>query len=223
MSARVWQPRFPLHLPGLRSAVVFLLLINFAMFAREDWVTAAALAGTDAGLLEWTNAFATTLDEAAWFVLLFLFEFELRHLSRGAPRRSFHLLIQLGRALCCIVIAHTVFSNAWDLESLRAQDAAAPPGEIALARVGLMESLAWLVVILLLFLDERALLSGREMGRAIRGAFKIIGYGLLVFAAAYWASTGHYLYAWDEFLWVGAFGGLELSFQRFRRAGRAAV
>lgn len=222
MSARAEAARPPISTSGLKQAVVLLLLLDFALFAREDWIAAAALSGAGASFLEWTNAFATTFDEAAWFALLFLFELELRHLSRGATRRSFQWLIQSGRALCCIAIAHTVFSNAWDVDTL-ASNPAAPPGELGLAWVGLVESVAWLLIVFLLFLDERALASGRERGLAIRGVLKLLGYGTLVFAAVYWGAAGHCLYAWDEFLWVGAFGGLELSFRQFRRAAGMAA
>ena len=222
MSARAEEPRSLIDIPGLKQAVVFLLLVNFALYAREDWLAAAALAGADATFLDWIGAFATTLDEAAWFALLFLFEFELRFLSRGGGARAFGLLMWCARALCCLVIAHTFFSNVRDLEALLG-DGSAVAGELALAWVALVEGLAWLAIILLLFLDERALASGRDAGHAIRGVPKLAGYCVLLFAAAYWAAAGHYLYAWDELLWVSAFGGVDLGFRRSRRAGPAAA
>jgi hypothetical protein len=199
--------------PGLKHAVLFLLLVNFALYAREDWQAAAALSGTDAGILAWTNAFATTLDEAAWFVLLFLFEFELRRLA-GGGRVRFGPLVQAVRAVCCLLIAHNVFANAWDLDVLLARQAGVPAGELRLAWLALVESLAWLWIIGLLLLDGRDAARGARGRRPVRGAFKLAGYGILLFAAAYWAAAGHWFWAWDELLWVAAYGGLEFDFRR---------
>jgi hypothetical protein len=199
--------------PGVRQAVVFLLLVNFALYAREDWLAAAALAGSGAGVLQWTNAFATTLDEAAWFILLFLFEFELRRLT-GGGRVPFGPLVRTVRVLCCLLIAHTIFANAWDLRTLPGQQPAASAAELRLAWLALLESVTWLWIILLLLLDEREAVTGARPRRPVRGAFKLAGYAILLFAAAYWAAAGHWFWAWDELLWIAAYGGLEFDFRR---------
>jgi hypothetical protein len=41
-------------------------------------------------------------------------------------------------------------------------------------------------------------------------------YGFLVCNAAYWAWKGHWVYAWDELLWIGGFVAIEMNLSEWR-------
>ena len=57
---------------------------------------------------DWTSAFATTLDELGWFVLLFLLELETYILSDAAFTRFWVRCMKVVRFLCYLVIGHAV-------------------------------------------------------------------------------------------------------------------
>ena len=94
----------------IKIVVYALLLVNFVFYVIDDWTVAAHTARVDWNVLDWSRAFATTLDEAAWFVLLFLFELETYLLDDDAftPRR---LAVMHGlRIICMLFIGHTVYA-----------------------------------------------------------------------------------------------------------------
>jgi hypothetical protein len=41
-------------------------------------------------------------------------------------------------------------------------------------------------------------------------------YGVIVLASIYWVSLGHWLYAWDEFLWIAGFVAIEINVSEWR-------
>ena len=65
----------------IKLVVYSLLLINFALYVRNDLVIAAHTMRNGGPLIEWTRAFATTIDESAWIILIILLELETYVLS----------------------------------------------------------------------------------------------------------------------------------------------
>jgi hypothetical protein len=41
-------------------------------------------------------------------------------------------------------------------------------------------------------------------------------YGVLLVDAAYWAWMGHWLYTWDQLLWIGGFWAIEFNMKLWR-------
>ena len=58
----------------VKWTVYTLLIINFVFYFFEDWNRAFHKLTAESTFLEWTNEFATSIDESAWFILLFMFE-----------------------------------------------------------------------------------------------------------------------------------------------------
>ena len=50
----------------IKWTVYVLLLINWALYIQEDWQNAQHTLRSGGSLLDWTIAFGTSLDEAAW-------------------------------------------------------------------------------------------------------------------------------------------------------------
>jgi len=99
----------------IKWTVYCLLLVNWALYIREDWVNAQHTLHNGGSLLDWTAAFGTSLDEAAWFGLLFLWELETYALSEQAWSRFIQGLFLTIRGACYVFLAHTVFAwgTAW--------------------------------------------------------------------------------------------------------------
>ena len=56
--------------------VYSLLIVNFVFYVMEDWDRAIHALNESSTLLDWTSEFANSIDETAWFALLFMFELE---------------------------------------------------------------------------------------------------------------------------------------------------
>lgn len=65
----------------VKWSVYTLLIINFVFYILEDWDRAIHTLREGSTLLDWTSEFATSIDEGAWFLLLFMFELETYVLS----------------------------------------------------------------------------------------------------------------------------------------------
>ena len=62
----------PLQL--IKLVVYTLLLVNFGFYIIDDWSIAQHTLGPGSTFWDWTGAYAVSIDESAWFFLLFLFE-----------------------------------------------------------------------------------------------------------------------------------------------------
>ena len=49
----------------IKWSIYILLLINFALYIRDDWQIAAHTMREGGPFLKWTQAFATSIDESA--------------------------------------------------------------------------------------------------------------------------------------------------------------
>lgn len=91
--------------------VVYLLLfVNYCFYIEEDWSAATYTLGVDAGLAEWLSAFATTIDETAWFILLIMLELETYVLDEEQFTPRVTILLHTVRLICFIMIAYTIFA-----------------------------------------------------------------------------------------------------------------
>lgn len=104
----------------IKWIVYALLTINFVFYAREEIVFAEYGLRDGASFLELTAAFATTIDEIAWLVLIVLFELETYALSDKAIEGIGERLIHIGRIACYLLILHTVY--AWSMDVIEVEE-----------------------------------------------------------------------------------------------------
>ena len=95
---------------SVKWIVYSLLLVNFALYLNWDWHAATHSMGPGEPLLKWLQAYAASIDYAAWLALILLFEFETYVLSDEAftplVRRAMHGI----RLLCYLFILHTIYA-----------------------------------------------------------------------------------------------------------------
>ena len=216
------------------------------------------------------NSYATTIDELAWFALLFLFEAETYWLSDDAMTRAKRFIFVTIRIACYAFLLHTMYAYWFsyleltevvalgpntslcdlvgqDFSFLRnlaytvvdaancgtlstggelfqiggdlvVTDAAGLSGELGLAIVDIIEVTAWLVVVILIELVVVVQERGTSEGPFITwGNYLTVAlYSMLVFIACYWMWKGHWVYAWDELLWIGGFLAIEMNLSEWR-------
>ena len=256
----------------IKWSVYALVIINFGFYIRNDLVIASHTLYSGSSLLEISRAFATTIDESAWIILLLLFELETYLLSDDPLSRAKTLLMQGIRLVCYISLAHTLYaygvylaeiyaavpvegvtnlcqligkdlsyasnlvyseinsSNCASLSSANqffyvdpptffiVEDAAGLAIEKQLAWIDIFEAIIWLLI--LLSIEVAVWLQDRNIGQGI--IFKGLGiakwclYSLLWAAAGYWIYRGHYMFAWDEFVWIAGFVAIEMNIVEWR-------
>lgn len=256
----------------IKLAVYALLLINFALYIRDDWVIASHTMRNGGTFLDWTGAFATSIDESAWFILLLLFELETYVLSDEAITRGRMLLIHSLRIICYFSLAHTVYAfsdyvyelsgltpiadignlcqfagdeisfatnliyteiNADNCSSLSpasqffyidppenfiVTDSSGLVIELQLAWVDLLEVVVWLLILFTIEMSVYLQDNGISAGALIRSMniAKSLLYSLLWLAMAYWVYRGHWMFAWDEFVWIAGFIAIEMNVVEWR-------
>ncbi len=102
-------------------------------------------------------------------------------------------------------------------------DTASLAGDYRLARIDVLECSSWLVIMFFIELDVRLQLRGVTKGRLLKFSHRIksLLYLLLLSICAYWAYVDHWLYAWDEFLWIAGFAAIEMNLSEWRGEIRA--
>jgi hypothetical protein len=97
---------------AVKWIVYSLLIINWGFYILEDWNRAVHTLNTGSTFLDWAREFATSIDESAWFVLLFMFELETYVLEgedlKGWVTKTVHGV----RVACFLMIMHTVYAFA---------------------------------------------------------------------------------------------------------------
>lgn len=254
----------------IKWTVYTLLLFNFLMYIADDWSNAQAKLRTGGDWLDWASAFGTSLDLAAWFGLLFLWELETYALSESAATRFLHGVFLSVRLVCYVFIAHTVVSRAitlselhevevapglsslcplagsgvsyannleytlidekncttlsngdqyWYVDNSAITDAPGLAIERQSAWIDLQDAIVWLLVMLTIeiaiWLQSRNITGGALMLASQAG--KLL-YTLLFAHAAYWAWRGHWLYSWDQVLWIAGFFAIELNVRDWRES-----
>lgn len=246
-----------------------LLLLNGGFYFVEEIQMASHTLRHGPTLFELTEAFATTIDNLAWYGLLLMFELETYVLEDDAfERRWVPWVLHGARILCYAMLLHTVVARfaAWsdainaeprpevtqlcqavgedlswgynyDYESLTADNCATltqddrfymlEPLVItdsagwALEKwhtlVDVSDVLVWLFVIwaieLAVWLQNRDITDGRLMLASHAARFL---YGILFLHAAWWVYTGHFVYAWDQTLWILGFWAIERNLSEWR-------
>lgn len=254
----------------VKWTVYTLLIINFVFYIFEDWDRALHSLREGATFLEWTREFATSIDENAWFLLLFMFELETYVLSDEKWQGWVGHTVRGARLLCYVFIAHTIYAFTveviefepinpvegvsdlcamadrdvsyvfnleytlvddescadlsddsrffWRTEGAVLTDAEGLELEKNLAWVDLIEAVVWLLILLniemIVRLQDRGVSGGPLI--ATGNTIKLFLYLILVAAAVYWATLSHWLYVWDEFLWIGGFAAIEMNISDWR-------
>ena len=98
-----------------RYTVYALLSINVYLFFAEEYQAALTQFADGIALADFIEAFAATVDTAAWVVLLLMFELETRVLDDSAftPRVTWSLRIL--RAICYIIIVYAFYGYVVNL------------------------------------------------------------------------------------------------------------
>ena len=102
----------------LKWTVYTLLLINFGYYFWEEWVIAAHALRNGGSFLEWASAFAASLEEVAWFVLLVLFELETDALPDESITPRVERTLHLSRIVASVLLAHTLYAYVTDAVDL---------------------------------------------------------------------------------------------------------
>ena len=102
----------------IKVVVYTLLLINFVQYVAMDWVTSGHTLHAGSTFLDWTRAFAVTIDESAWIALLVLFEMETYLLADNSLSRRQALLMQFIRVVCYISLGHTLYAYSVYVQEL---------------------------------------------------------------------------------------------------------
>ena len=256
----------------IKWVVYALVIVNFGFYIRNDWVIAGHTLYAGSSLLEISRAFATTIDESAWIILLLLFELETYLLSDDPLSRAKTLLMQGIRLVCYISLAHTLYAYGVYLTEIYAavpvegvtnlcqlvgrdlsyaynlvyseidssncaslstanqffyvdpptffivEDSAGLVIEKQLAWIDMFEAIIWLLI--LLSIEVAVWLQDRNIGEGL--IFKGLSitkwclYSFLWAAAGYWIFRGHYMFAWDEFVWIAGFVAIEMNIVEWR-------
>ena len=94
----------------IKWIIYSLLLFNFALYIRDDWQIALHTMRNGGSFLDWTGAFATTIDEIAWLTLIFMFELETYLLSDKTLDGLATWVIHGTRFLCYLLLCHSVYA-----------------------------------------------------------------------------------------------------------------
>ena len=97
---------------AIKWTVYTLLIINWIYYIFEDANRAAHVLHSGSTFLDWTSEFATSIDESAWFILLFMFELETYILEDEDWKGWVAHLVRGVRLVCFAMIAHTIFAFA---------------------------------------------------------------------------------------------------------------
>jgi hypothetical protein len=254
----------------IKWIVYALLIVNFVFYAIEDARRAAFTLHAGSTFLDWTSAFATTIDESAWFILLAMFEVETYVLDDEDLTARIAMILHGVRLVCTVMIAHTIYafivvlmdlqptiavegvsslcdmkdaevSYVYNLEytDINEQTCNEISDDTEFFRVGndpvvsnmaglnLERDLAWadlaevvLWVLVIIAIEIVVQLQGRGVvgGTAIATAnrLKLVFYMALIGLGVYWATLSHWLYLWDELVWIGGFAAIEMNLSEWR-------
>lgn len=239
------------------------LAVNVYLFFREEWLASKVVFAAGISLDTIIEAFSSTIDTAAWLVLLLLFELETYVLDDdklvGTTKRLLHGV----RMFCYIFILYALYgyltkvgllgqftltqvtdlctlSKAWTYmdtlnvydpftsETCRALSTANTEFYVhdkyqvitsaskltdvkMLAWVDVINSAAWVSVVLMLEIDVRTQLGtiSNAMWNKYNKYIKVTVYTILLLAAIFWGVTGNFIEFWDAFLWLLAFALIE--------------
>jgi len=87
-----------------------------------------------------------------------------------------------------------------------------------LAWADLAEAVIWLLILLAIEIVVRLQSRGVTGGAFVSSlnAVKTILYATLIGLGVYWATLSHWLYFWDELVWIGGFAAIEMNVSQWR-------
>ncbi|MDG2502143.1 MAG: hypothetical protein P8M77_07100 [Porticoccaceae bacterium] len=264
MSAvKLFQPQ--LIFKAFKYTVYALLSLNILLFFQEEMLATEQTFSQGINLVDIIQGFASTIDTAAWILLLLLFEMETSVLDDDSLRKTNVKLTFLGLRLfsygfigyalygylskmlltynmspfvtedLCALVGQGYSSIAtldeYPLLDLESCAALADEGLFKLngqqvlgsasnwvdiqwlAWVDVINSATWVAVVVILEVDVWLQLRGRLQGTAVSVSkiVKMVLYGILFVAAAYWGLLGDFLDFWDAFMWLVAFVFIEMN------------
>ncbi|NQY63950.1 MAG: hypothetical protein HRT38_09500 [Alteromonadaceae bacterium] len=245
----------------IKWIVYSLLFINFILYFKTDWQVATHTMRHGGTLLEWSRAFATTIDESAWMFLLIIFESETYILSDEPLSRFKAFLMHSIRIICYLSLAHTLYALAVYLYDVNTAQVIKDVSSLCqllgkdisytanlvytelnannckslssatqflyldspkflivtdnqnidvinqLAWVDMIEAVTWLLILFTIEMVVRLQDKGTASGVFLNSLnlTKTIMYILLWSALVYWLYRGHFMFAWDEFMWIAGF------------------
>lgn len=88
-----------------------------------------------------------------------------------------------------------------------------------LSIVDVFENYSWLLILAMTELSVRLQDRGFYKGPAINwiNRVKYTAYGVIAIVSVYWLTKGHFIYAWDEFVWIAGFAALENNLREWRQ------
>ena len=95
----------------IKWTVYTLLLVNWGYYAAQEWYIASHTLSQGGTFLQWTEEFATTIDEFAWFGLLFMLELETYVLHDSLEKPWVKWSVHGARLVCYVFLAHTVYAR----------------------------------------------------------------------------------------------------------------
>ncbi len=255
---------------AVKWTVYTLLIINFVFYVFEDSARAVHTLHAGSTFLDWTSEFATSIDESAWFLLLFMFELETYVVADEDWKGWIARTVRGVRLFCYLLIAHTVYaftivviglqptvavegvsdlcgltgadvSYVYNLEYTQVNDQTC--GELSgesqfywladnpvvsdmaglnlerdLAWADVIEVIIWLLILLAIETVVRLQSRGVTGGALIStgNTLKIFLYLMLIALGVYWATLSHWLYFWDELVWIGGFAAIEMNVSKWR-------
>ena len=254
----------------VKIVVYTLLLLNFGYYWFEEYRNAQHTLTQGATLLQWMAAYAATLDDFAWLLLIAVYELETYWLEDDFDNKLVEWLMQLTKIGCYVLILQTTYSyiialidiynvtpvkNVAEICALAGQDLSLLrnlvyteissencaslslaseffryPGEpvvtdglglaedITLRQVDIIENIAWLLIVAIMELNVRLQTKGLHDGPAIKWSNRVKtgSYAAIILASVYWITKGHYVYAWDEFVWIAGFVVLDSNLAEWR-------
>lgn len=262
--------RIELIRQAIKWSVYSLLIVNWGYYIFDDWRVAQYTVAAGDSIAKYFNAYATSLDELAWFAMLLLFEAETYWLEAESMSRWQRRLLVIVRFACYTFLAHTVyayffsyfevaqapiFAAASSVCDLAGQDfsfvrnlayttidtgncsalsAASTLYQIAgdqvvtdlaglnelklLYAVDIEDALVWLAVVLIIeyvvWLQEKGVSGGALISAS--NVATIALYGILVCNALLWFWKGHWVYGWDQLLWIGGFAAIGMNLSEWR-------
>lgn len=252
----------------IKWTVYSLLLLNWAYYAVEEFYIASHVLREGGTFLQWTQEFATTIDEFAWFGLLFAFELETYALDESLEKRWVKWSVHGLRLVCYVFLAHTVYARVASMTDVNAAQVApeitslcqVADQEISFVKnydyeivtkancrtlsqdtvfyrldpsvitdrdglaiekkhawIDFQDAIMWLLVVwaieLTVWLQNRNITGGVLMLASYSAR---LGYLVLMGHAAFWAWSGHWVWAWDQFLWIAGFWAIENNLSEWR-------
>jgi hypothetical protein len=252
----------------IKWTVYSLLIVNWGYYFFEELYISSHVLRQGGTFLEWTEEFATTIDNFAWFGLLFMFELETYVLDESMEKRSVRWSVHGMRLVCYVFLAHTVYARVnsmvdvfvvqpsheitslcqladqeisfgynyryeivtssncetlsgdtvfYMLEPSVITDSAGFKLEKKHVYADFQDAIMWLLVVwaieLTVWLQNRNITGGTLMlvGHAAR-----VGYIVLLAHSAFWVWAGHWVWAWDQFLWIAGFWAIEHNVSEWR-------